>query len=157
MARILNRVAISADIEDVFSFVTSPASWVFWHPSTIAVHGCANHPLLLGEQVVEEFRALGRRHCVRWGVIEHVPPRRWAVQGIGEYLSAARLTYTFEQSGHVTVLSGEFVYRLPNLLLSLLGSFLIQRRFVSESEEAARKLKMLLENDAPERPDGIKS
>ncbi len=145
MARSLNRVAIAADIEVVYSFVTTPAFWVRWHPSTVAVHGGSNRPLLLGEHVTEEFSALGRRHRVAWTVTERVAPYRWAVESCHTDLGTARLTYTFAPCGAVTALQGELAYHLPNPLMRLLGGMIIRRRLASESAEAARRLKELLE------------
>ncbi len=57
MTLILTTVAIPRPIETVFDYVTTPATWPMWHPSSEGVRGAIDHSLQVGEQ-----RALpGRR------------------------------------------------------------------------------------------------
>ena len=64
MSRILTSICIHRPIAEVFDYVTTPANWPVWHPASIAVSGSSDHPLRLGEEVVEEFR---RRRTARVG------------------------------------------------------------------------------------------
>ena len=43
--RIHNSVSINKDSEAVFAYVTTPANWPKWHPSSIGVSGPADHQL----------------------------------------------------------------------------------------------------------------
>ena len=43
--RIRNSVSLSKDPEAVFAYVTTPANWPKWHPSSIGVSGPADHQL----------------------------------------------------------------------------------------------------------------
>lgn len=145
MTCILNTIEIERPVEDVFVFVTTPAFWQQWHPSTLAVAGDTGHSLRVGEQVIEEFRAAGRRDRARWTVRECEPPHRWVIEGQGDGGGEARITYTLAASGQGTRFERELVYRMPNLFLRGLDGLLIRRRIAAESAEAVRRLKAVLE------------
>src|SRR5438034_205416 len=68
MTRIYTRISIQRPIEEVFAYVTTPANWPRWHPSSLGVRGAADHPLEVGEQVTEDFRVAGRCGEVVWTV-----------------------------------------------------------------------------------------
>ena len=59
--RIHSSVEIARDPDVVFAYVTTPANWPTWHPSSLAVSGAVDHPLDIGEQVTEDFLVAGRR------------------------------------------------------------------------------------------------
>ena len=79
--RIHNSVSIGRDPDVVFAYVTTPANWPKWHPSSLAVSGTTDHPLDLGEQVTEDFLVAGRRGRVVWTVVEREAPERWVIAG----------------------------------------------------------------------------
>jgi uncharacterized protein YndB with AHSA1/START domain len=81
MTRIRSGTRIRRPAEQVFDYVTTPANWPRWHPSSLAVSDGADHSLEPGEQVTEEFRVAGRRGSVVWTVRERTPPRRWVIEG----------------------------------------------------------------------------
>jgi uncharacterized protein YndB with AHSA1/START domain len=146
MARIRHSIEIARDIHDVFSFVTTPKFWKHWHPSTVRIAGDSGRSLRLGEHVTEEFRAFGCSHRVRWRVTECVPPCRWAAEGHQTPGGMATLTYTLGRSAAGTLLTGEFSYHMPNPLLAIVDRLIVRQRIASESAEAVRHLKALLEN-----------
>jgi carbon monoxide dehydrogenase subunit G len=80
MARFTQSVHIAAAPEAVYAFVTNAAQWHTWHPATHSVRDVPDRPLVLGETMVEEIRAGLRHFDAKWQVIEHVPPRRWAIE-----------------------------------------------------------------------------
>ncbi len=56
--------------ERVFAFLTTPANWPLWHPSSVKVTGAVDHPLQPGEQVTEEFVVAGQSGKAVWTVRE---------------------------------------------------------------------------------------
>src|SRR5438128_2594457 len=92
--RFVTAVEIGRPIERVFDFVTTPANWPRWHPASLRVLGPADHPLLVGEQVTEEFRVAGQAGSAVWTVRERQAPLRWVIEGASENGSRATITYT---------------------------------------------------------------
>jgi hypothetical protein len=79
--RIHSSVEIARDPDVVFAYVTTPANWPTWHPSSLAVSGAVDHPLDIGEQVTEDFLVAGRRGRAVWTVVESEAPERWVIAG----------------------------------------------------------------------------
>ena len=71
---------IQRPIVQVFRFVTTPANWPTWHPSSFHVSGVVNHPLPVGEPVVEAFRVAGRQGQTTWRVTERTMPSHWVIE-----------------------------------------------------------------------------
>ena len=46
VTRVHNEVDIGRSPHDVYAYVTTPAYWPQWHPSSLAVHGETGHSLL---------------------------------------------------------------------------------------------------------------
>ena len=66
MTRVASTIRIRRDIADVFDFFTTPHNWPQWHPASISVAGSTDHSLAIGEEVIEEFLAAGRRGSTVW-------------------------------------------------------------------------------------------
>ena len=79
MNRIAVTTSISRPIDKVFDYVATPANWPQWHPASRAVSGTADHSLLVGEEVTEDFIAGGREGSCVWRVIKREPPHLWAI------------------------------------------------------------------------------
>ena len=56
--RIHTTVSIDRDPDAGFAYVTTPANWPKWHPSSLAVSGATDHPLDLGDRVPEQLGGL---------------------------------------------------------------------------------------------------
>ncbi len=56
MTTIVTTVNISRPIAEVFDYVTTPARWLGWHPSSLGLHGAIDHSLRAGEEIPEDFR-----------------------------------------------------------------------------------------------------
>ena len=54
--RIVTVAQIQRPATVVFDYVTTPAHWPTWHPSSLGVSGAVDHSLDIGEQATEEFR-----------------------------------------------------------------------------------------------------
>jgi len=147
MTRITTTVRISRPIEEVFDYVTTPANWPVWHPASISVSGSSDHPLGLGEEVVEEFVAGGRRGRATWRVTRRKAPHRWRIEASSPQGQAA-IAYRLSAEGGDTVFERDLSYRMPNVWLALLDVLVLRRRMDRESRIALARLKRVLE-DSP--------
>ena len=145
--RIYNTVEINRPTDKVFDYVTTPANWPRWHPSSLAVSAGADHSLKPGEQMIEDFEVAGRRGRVLWTVTARDAPRRWGIDGKVEGGGSGVVTYTLTPQGDQTRFEREFVYARPNLLFVLLDELTIRSRITNESAEAVRRLKFELEKN----------
>jgi hypothetical protein len=143
--RIHTSVSIGRDPDVVFAYVTTPANWPKWHPSSLAVSGTTDHPLDLGEQVTEDFLVAGRRGRVVWTVVEREAPERWVIAGEVGGRPAGAVTYILETAGAGTRFDRELVYGSPTLLFAVLNRLGIWAKVERESTEAVRRLKAVLE------------
>ena len=140
-----NEVVISRAPQEVFDFVTTPGNWPKWHPSSLSVSGATDHPLLVGEQVTEEFLVAGRRGRALWTVTQRAVPRRWHIDGGGEKGGKAWIAYTLTEQTGTTRFERDMHYRMPNLLAALLDPLLTRGKIAAESALALEQLKQVLE------------
>lgn len=74
-------IAIDRPASDVFAYVTDPARLPTWQTNTVEVEQLTDGPLGVGTQLHEVHRAPGgRRATSRVEVVEHEPPRRFALR-----------------------------------------------------------------------------
>jgi uncharacterized protein YndB with AHSA1/START domain len=145
MTTIVSQATIHRPIAEVFDFVTTPAHWLVWHPSSLGLHGATDHSLQVGEQVTEEFRVAGRKGSVTWKVITRDAPNSWAIAGIVAAGGTGTITYTLTATADGTAFRREFDYAMPNWLAALLDRLFIRRRIEAESTLAVSRLKQALE------------
>ncbi|MBV8125362.1 MAG: SRPBCC family protein [Paucibacter sp.] len=146
---IYNSTVIERAPPEVFSYVTTPANWPRWHPSSLSVSGATDHPLLVGEQVKEDFVVAGYQGRVLWTVVQRQAPLRWAISGQIEDGGKGMVSYRLTQVNGGTKFEREFEYARPNLLFLLSDMLGIRARITAESAEALRRLKAVLEGTAP--------
>ena len=142
---IRHEVVIGQPPELVFAYVTTPASWPRWHPSSIAVSGMVDHSLQRGEQVTEEFLVAGYRGRAVWRVLARDAPRRWMIEGEVGGRRAGHVTYRLAPDDGGTRFEREFVYPSPHLVFLVMNRLRIRARVEAESAEAVRRLKQVLE------------
>jgi len=147
--RIHNSTMIERAPSEVYSFVTTPGNWPRWHPSSLAVSGATDHPLLVGEQVSEEFLVAGYQGTVVWTVVQRQAPLRWAISGKIADGGSGKVSYRLTQVEGGTRFEREFEYARPNLLFALADMFSLRAKVTAESAEALRRLKAVLEGQAP--------
>lgn len=145
MTIIVTNAEIRRPVAEVFDYVTTPAHWLVWHPSSLGLHGATDHSLQVGEEVTEEFRVAGRKGSVTWKVIAREAPTRWAIAGTVAAGGQGTISYTLTQTAAGTAFRREFVYAMPNWFASLLDRLFIRRRIEAESELAVSRLKQALE------------
>jgi uncharacterized protein YndB with AHSA1/START domain len=143
--RIHSSVTIERDPEVVFAYVTTPANWPKWHPSSLGVSGAVDHPLDIGEQVTEDFLVAGRRGRAVWTVVEKETPEHWVIAAEVGGRPRGAVTYTLLRAGAATRFDREFVYASPTLLFAVLNRLGIRKKVEGESAEAVRRLKAILE------------
>jgi uncharacterized protein YndB with AHSA1/START domain len=144
MTRIVVSTIISCPIEDVFDYVTTPANWPHWHPASRAVSGPADHSLMVGEEVTEEFVAGGWEGSCVWRVTKRESPNLWAITTSTSQVRAD-ITYRLTQEGEGTGFERELTYATSGLWFGILDFLLMRRRMNSESCTAIEQLKKQLE------------
>jgi uncharacterized protein YndB with AHSA1/START domain len=146
MTRIYTTATIACPIDDLYTYVTTPAHWPDWHPSSLGVSEDADHSLEVGERVTERFLVAGRRGTVTWAVTEREAPHRWVISGAIEGSNGGgTIGYTLSQRDGGVFFEREFVYPAPNLLFAVLDALVVRRRIQAESEQATRRLKAHME------------
>ena len=146
MSTIVTEAIIRRPLAEVFDYVTTPANWLAWHPSSLGLSGATDHSLQVGEEVTEVFRVAGRKGSVTWKVVERQAPTRWAIAGIVAAGGTGTITYTLSSTAEGTAFRREFVYAMPNIFAAMLDRLFIRRRIESESAQAVRLLKQALES-----------
>jgi len=145
VTRIVNEIVIDRPVADVFEYVSTPAHWLVWHPSSLGLHGATDHSLHVGEEVTEQFRVAGRKGSITWYVVERVPPTRWAIAGRVAGGGEGTITYSLSRCGRATAFQRAFAYTMPNAFAALLDRLFVRRRIEAESSRAVELLKKALE------------
>lgn len=145
MTEVHSKIVIDRPPATVFDYVTTPANWLAWHPSSVSVSGATDHSLEVGEQVQEDFVVAGRAGSIVWTVIERNAPTAWAIEGHVDKAGGGVIRYALTAEGQATRFAREFTYSMDNALLSLLNFLFIRRRIEGESGEALVALKAALE------------
>jgi len=145
MTTIITQATIRRPVIEVFDYVTTPAHWLVWHPSSLGLRGATDHSLKVGEEVTEEFRVAGRKGSVTWKVVERDAPNRWAIAGIVAAGGKGTITYSLNASAGGTAFRRQFDYVMPNWFAALLDRLFIRRRIEAESAMAVACLKQALE------------
>lgn len=135
--------------ETVFTYVTTPANWPRWHPSSLCVHGQVDRSGQIGDRIAEDFRVAGIEGHATWTVTERYALWHWSISGITSHGGRGTVTYRLRPTSGVTEFVREFHYGRPNLLLVVLDAAWLNRRIVAESETATGNLKRELEGAIP--------
>jgi uncharacterized protein YndB with AHSA1/START domain len=149
---VVNVVTLRAPPQAVYDYVTTPANWPAWHPASLAVQGTTDRPLVLGDEVAEEFRLAGRHGIIHWKVVEAKPPLAWRAEGEVNRRPSAEVHYTLTPDGSGTRFERDFVYRTPNLLFLILDPIFVGPRMRAESAQGARQLAKVFDTSASATP-----
>jgi Polyketide cyclase / dehydrase and lipid transport len=147
MTQIVVAINIHRPIGVVFDYVTTPANWPAWHPASRAVSGSADHSLLIGEQVTEEFVAGGRHGSCIWQVTQREIPYLWTITTSTPQVRA-EITYRLKAQGEQTFFEREFTYATSGIWFWILDFLLMRRRMARKSRIALEQLKERLERPA---------
>jgi uncharacterized protein YndB with AHSA1/START domain len=144
MTRIVVTISIHRPIETVFDYITTPANWPDWHPASRKVSESADHSLLIGEQVTEEFVAGGRHGSCVWQVTQRAAPYVWTIATSTPQIRA-EITYRLAAQGGSTLFERELIYVIFGMWLRIFDFALMRRRMDRESHLALERLKERLE------------
>ncbi len=144
MTRIVVTISIHRPIGAVFDYITAPANWPAWHPASRSVSGSADHSLLIGEQVTEEFVAGGRHGSCVWKVTRREVPYLWTITTSTPQVQA-EITYRLSAKGETTIFERELSYVTFGLWIGVLDFLLMRKRMNRESCIALERLKERLE------------
>lgn len=142
-----NEVLIQKPRAQVFEYVSTPAYWPRWHPSSLGVTGTTDHSLEPGEKVREEFEVAGRKGSVEWTVVEKNAPSLWSIEGeiAGGRGSGGTITYRLEEVGGATRFVRTFSYHIPGFFYKIVNRLYYKGRVKKESRQAVEALKKVLE------------
>lgn len=143
--RIYKSITIDRAPAAVFDYVTTPRNWPAWHPSSLGVSGAIERSAQPGERIEEAFVVAGFRGEIVWTVVVRAAPSRWVIDGKSSNGGGGRISYTLSTQGRGTRFEREFVYYAPNVLAVILDWLFVRERIDSESAEALRRLKVVLE------------
>ncbi len=144
MPQLQHQIHIAQPIEQVFDYVSTPARWPEWHPSSLRLEPGAETPLSVGSHFEEDISAGGREAHLSWTVIECQRPRIWIAKARADNGVTLRLEYRLTAEGGGTVFTRLLSYELPGLLLKLYNRVLGQRRIECESVQSLRQLRDVL-------------
>jgi len=137
-------IAIARPASEVFEFVSTPAHWSRWHPTTRMVREALERPLELGETVLEPIGVAGRRFQGRWTVCVCEPHKRWAIATDTPH-GVARITYQISAEGTGCRFERRLQFRSKFWLWRLFDANLTRWVLEHQSSRALRRLKALLE------------
>lgn len=130
-----------------YDYVTRPARWKEWHPSSLGVQEAGDESLVAGRRFEEDVNAAGRRRHLQWMVEESRPGQRWRASAYMEDGSTVRLTYDFEAAGEGTRFTRTLEYVLAPRLLRWLNDLYLWKRVERESAAALEALRQRLAGD----------
>jgi uncharacterized protein YndB with AHSA1/START domain len=146
MEQVVTSVVISRTPDEVFEYVSTPANWPKWHPSSLGVTGAIDHSLEIGEACTEAYRVAGSEGSCVWTVIERDPGKYWKIAGkvIGRP-SAGTVAYRIGPHEEGTFFEREFDYDTPTAGLTEEQQKAARKMIEAESREAVTNLKAVLE------------
>lgn len=155
ITRIRTVVVIARPPAVVFDYVSTPANWPAWHPSSLGVSGATDHPLAPGERVNEIYLVSGRHGLVTWTVTARHRPSLWVIDGEFDGRKAGTLFYRLTPVAHGTRFEREFRYTSPTLLFAIVNLLTLRGQIEAESAQALLALKRELEQASASRPPAL--
>jgi uncharacterized protein YndB with AHSA1/START domain len=148
-SRIVSSIFIARNNEEVFNYVTTPANWPKWHPSSLAVSGATDHSLMTDELVTENYKVAGHTGTAVWTVVERSAPNSWTITANIGNRNAGQVRYDLSPENGGTRFTREFLYHPRSLLTMALDRFSIRAQIEAESAQAVQQLKEVLEGRVP--------
>lgn len=146
-SRVSTTITLRCPPSELFEFVTTPAHWPAWHPSSLGVDAAADHPLRLGERCEERFRIAGSTGLAVWTVRAYDPPRMWQIvaEVLGSRGGGGTITYMLEPRGTGTRFQRVFIYARPTRVPALLNSLVLRPIIIVDSWRALHRLRHVVE------------
>ena len=124
----------------VYDYVTRPARWKEWHPSSLRADEHALESLPAGASFEEDIRSAGFVRHLRWRVLEGMPAQRWAANAVMDDGSRVSLLYEFAEQAEGTRFVRTLDYTLRPPLLRWFNDLVMWRRVRRESLRALANL-----------------
>ena len=145
MVRLEESIVVERPIEDVFAYLTDPATLSEWQPTVVDARFESAGPVRVGSRVIETRKFLGKRIHATMVVVENEPPRRFAIEAASGPIPVRVTSTLAEVDGATridTVLEGD-----PGGLFRLGAPFVV-RAAERELRKNLAALKRILENHA---------
>lgn len=142
--RVTKSTLIRGKADWVFDRVTTAKYWPQWHPATISVSGAIEQPMRLGDQIRERARIAGMEAEGDWTVAELERPTRVVLKMLGTRLGDLQISYHFAPRGEDVEFTRELEFDASKLP-AMIPASMVERQMNSDSEEALKRLKPLIE------------
>jgi uncharacterized protein YndB with AHSA1/START domain len=139
---VVNTVIIAGSAAAVFDLATTARFWPQWHPASHTVGGVTQRPYQLGDLIHERGEVAGIPFQVTWKVEAHARPSRAVLRA---ETPPARIIYTFEGRSGATEFRRELEYDPATFRAGAPDPDALVRLMHTQSEEALRRLKELVE------------
>ncbi len=129
-------VEIAATPEGVYDYVTRPARWKEWHPSSLRTRGIGDESLTAGRHFEEDVRSAGFTRHLSWRVEESEQAVQWRAAARMEDGSSVKLHYGFTATPGGMRFTRTLEYSLRPVALRWLNDLIVWRKVKSESARA---------------------
>lgn len=144
MAAITRKITISAPLDKVFSFVTSPDNWTKYVTSLVDVRDLSSPKVEKGTTFAWQYRMLGINFGGKGTVTENVINEKFGMKMEGGFPITEN--YAFRKVDGGTELSVEVIYETPSKILQAVSkSGLVEKLNQKEADGVLEKIKILCE------------
>lgn len=144
MSTITRTITISAPLEKVFAFVTSPANWTRYVTSLVDVRDLSSQAVEKGTTFTWQYRMLGMNFGGKGTVTENVRNEKFGMKMEGGFPITEN--YGFRSVDGGTELSVEVIYDTPSKILQTVSkSGLVEKLNQKEADGVLEKIKILCE------------
>ncbi len=137
-------ILIRGNAERIFDMVTTAKYWPQWHPATVGVSGAIEQPMQRGDKIRERARIAGVEAEGDWTVADLERPTRVVLKMAGTRLGDLQIAYRFAPRGEDVEFTRELEFD-SSKLPAMIPASLVERQMDSDSEQALKRLKDLVE------------
>ena len=144
MSNITRKITISAPLDKVFAFVTSPANWTKYVTSLVDVRDLSSQTVEKGTTFAWQYRMLGMNFGGKGTVTENVKNEKFGMKMEGGFPITEH--YGFRQVDGGTELSVEVIYETPSKIMQAVSkSGLVEKLNQKEADGVLEKIMILCE------------
>ena len=144
MSAITRKITISAPLEKVFAFVTSPDNWTRYVTSLVDVRDLSSPTVEKGTTFAWQYRMLGMNFGGKGTVTENVKNEKFGMKMEGGFPITEN--YAFRTVDGGTELAVEVIYETPSRILQAVSkSGLVEKLNQKEAGGVLEKIKLLCE------------
>ncbi|MDF0528845.1 SRPBCC family protein [Tsukamurella sp. 8F] len=138
--------------DELYDFVTTPSTWLQWHPSVVRVTPPLDVPAREEATFTTEVRTPVGTGINAWTVGRCVPGREWHAQADMSIGGTTMLTYRIAPHRDGALFTRTLEYRLRSPLLRVADRIVGRRRIDEESRESLDRLATLHASHDPATP-----